>query len=69
MTNSSAVTIIIRVRDEERWIGHCIQSILDFIKETEIIIINDNSQDEGINSEARRARVFFEWIINAEEIK
>ena len=35
----SNFTIVIRVKNEERWIGHCIQSILDNIKNPEIILV------------------------------
>ena len=42
------VTVIIRCRNEERWIGHTIQSCIDYIKCPEIIIINNNSTDESI---------------------
>ncbi len=45
----SDVTVIIRVRNEERWIGHCIQSVLDNLYKPEIIILNNNSSDSSIN--------------------
>jgi len=32
-------------------------------------ILNDNSQDEKVKREARRAKIFYEWIINAENVK
>ncbi len=38
-----------RVRNEERWIGHSIQSIIEFIPGVEIIIIDNNSNDNSIN--------------------
>lgn len=41
-------SVIIRVKNEERWIGHTIQSVLDFIPKNEIIIINNNSNDDSI---------------------
>ena len=41
-------SIIIRVKNEERWIGHTIQSVLDFIPENEIIIVDNNSSDRSI---------------------
>ncbi len=43
------VTVIIRTRNEERWVGHAIQSILDLIYKPEIIIIDNNSTDETLN--------------------
>ena len=39
------VSVIIRSRNEERWIGHCIQSVLDNIYKPEIIIVDNNSTD------------------------
>ena len=43
------VSIIIRTKNEERWIGHTIQSVLDHITSPEIIIIDNNSSDETID--------------------
>ena len=34
-------SIIIRTKNEEQWIGHAIQSVLDHIKEPEIVIIDN----------------------------
>ena len=45
---SKKVSVIIRCKDEERWIGHSIQSVLDFIPENEIIIIDNNSKDRSM---------------------
>ena len=42
-------SVILRVKNEERWIGYTIQSILDFLPGAEIIIINNNSTDETLN--------------------
>ena len=39
------ISVIIRTHNEERWIGHAIQSILDLIKKPEIVIIDNNSID------------------------
>jgi len=42
------ISVIIRCRNEERWIGHSIQSIIDTLgKNTEIIIIDNNSNDKS----------------------
>lgn len=38
-------SVIVRVKDEERYIGHCIQSILDNIYKPEIIIVDNCSTD------------------------
>ena len=43
------VSVIIRSRNEERWIGHAIQSIIDHLPDSEIIIVDNNSQDETKN--------------------
>ena len=42
------ISVIIRVRNEENWLGHSIQSILDNFKHPEIIIIDNNSNDKSI---------------------
>ena len=41
------ISVIIRCRNEERWIGHAIQSCADFFESPEIIIIDDNSTDNS----------------------
>lgn len=46
---SSNISVIIRTKNEERWIGHCIQSLLDNFNKPELIIIDDNSTDETLN--------------------
>ena len=46
---ASNISVIIRTKNEERWIGHCIQSLLDNYNQPELIIIDDNSKDETIN--------------------
>ena len=43
------ISVILRVRNEEQWLGHCIQSILDNFKHPEIITIDNNSSDKSIN--------------------
>ena len=42
------ISIIIRTRNEEQWIGHAIQSILDRLYKPEIIIIDNNSTDKTL---------------------
>ena len=42
------LSVIIRARNEERWIGHTIQSVLDFISFPEIIVINNKSNDRTV---------------------
>tara|TARA_Y100000034_G_scaffold124926_1_gene173768 strand:- start:5335 stop:6021 length:687 start_codon:yes stop_codon:yes gene_type:complete len=42
-------SFIIRNRNEARWIGHCIQSLIDFFgDEIEIIIVDNESKDESL---------------------
>ncbi len=44
------ISVIIRCRNEERWIGHAIQSIIHFFdNDSEIIIIDNNSTDKSKN--------------------
>ena len=42
------ISVIIRVKNEERWIGHTIQSVLDNISRPQIIIIDNYSTDKSI---------------------
>tara|TARA_Y100000768_G_C23783346_1_gene589097 strand:- start:83 stop:766 length:684 start_codon:yes stop_codon:yes gene_type:complete len=48
MKLKSKFSVIIRSRNEESWIGHTIQSVLDNIFKPEIIIIDNNSKDRTI---------------------
>ncbi len=43
---SNKVSVIIRTRNEERYVGYAIQSILDKIDKPEIIILDNNSIDQ-----------------------
>ena len=40
------VTVIIRCRNEENYIGFAIQSVIDNFQEPEIIILDNNSTDD-----------------------
>ena len=42
------ISVIIRNKNEERWIGHAIQSVLDHFKDPEIIIVDNNSTDNSL---------------------
>jgi glycosyltransferase involved in cell wall biosynthesis len=42
------VSVIIRNRDEAKYIGFAIQSIVDHIKDPEIIIVDNNSKDDSM---------------------
>ena len=48
MIKRSDTSIIIRTRNEEQWIGYCIQSALDHIYKPEIIIVDNNSTDNTL---------------------
>jgi rhamnosyltransferase len=42
------VSVIVRTKNEEKHIGHCIQSLTDFIGKPEIIIVDNESTDNTI---------------------
>ena len=42
------ISVIIRNKNEERWIGHAIQSCLDFFDDPEIIIVDNESADASM---------------------
>ena len=47
--NSEKYSVVLRVRNEERWIGYAIQSVVDHIgEECEIIIVNNGTTDDSI---------------------
>ena len=41
-------SVIIRNKNEERWIGHAIQSVIDSFDKPEIIVVNNNSTDDSM---------------------
>ncbi|MHA2062767.1 MAG: glycosyltransferase family 2 protein [Candidatus Thorarchaeota archaeon] len=41
------IVALIRCRNEERWIGHAIQSVIDCIPEAKILVVDDRSTDES----------------------
>ena len=43
------ISVIIRSINDSRWLGHTIQSVLDFLNKPEIIIVDNNSSDETEN--------------------
>ena len=45
---SKQVSVIIRNRNEERYIGFAIQSVLDHFNDPEILIIDNNSTDGSL---------------------
>jgi glycosyltransferase involved in cell wall biosynthesis len=42
------ISVVIRCKNEERWIGHTIQSVLDLVPENEILVVDNNSQDKSL---------------------
>ena len=59
--NKFSTSIIIRTKNEERWIGHAIQSVLDNISKPEIIIVDNNSTDKTIKEAKKHGvEVFLE---------
>ena len=42
------VSVIIRNRDEAEYIGFAVQSVVDHIKDPEIIIVDNNSKDDSL---------------------
>lgn len=49
MTSKKKISVVIRTKNEERWIGHCIQSVIEFLYKPEIIIVDNKSDDETIS--------------------
>ena len=43
------ISVIIRCKDEEQYIGHTIQSVIDSFDKPEIIIVDNNSKDESMS--------------------
>ena len=43
------ISVIIRCKNEERWIGHSIQSVIDKIGFCEIIVVDNNSTDKSLS--------------------
>lgn len=50
-------SVIMRCRNEERFIGHALQSVVDFLLDPEIIIMDNNSNDESMDI----VRMFEKW--------
>ena len=49
MKLAKSFSIVIRCKNEERWIGHAIQSIIDNVGLCEIIVIDNNSNDKSMS--------------------
>ena len=48
LCKNKKVSIIIRTKNEERWIGYAVQSVLDHLYKPEIIIVDNNSTDKTL---------------------
>ena len=42
------ISVVVRCKNEERWIGHTFQSIVDHVPNNEIILVDNNSSDLSI---------------------
>ena len=59
--SSPLISIIIRTKNEERWIDHCLSAIAtQSIKNYEIVLVDNNSDDQSV----KIARKYTEKIIN-----
>ena len=62
--SSPLVSIIIRTKNEERWIDHCLSAIeTQNLRDYEIILVDNNSEDRSV----RVAEKYTEKIINVTE--
>ena len=43
------ISVVIRTKNEERWIGHTIQSVLELLNKPEIVVVDNNSSDQTIS--------------------
>ena len=58
------VSIIVRTKNEERWIDHCLSTIAtQSIKDYEIILVDNKSNDNSVNI----AKKYTDKIINVTE--
>ena len=48
INNKNPLSVIIRSKNEERWIGHTIQSVIDTFSNVEIILIDNGSTDDTL---------------------
>tara|TARA_Y100000766_G_C18798404_1_gene551812 strand:+ start:184 stop:867 length:684 start_codon:yes stop_codon:yes gene_type:complete len=48
MNSKEKFSVIIRCKNEESWIGHCIQSVIDNFEDPEINVVNNGSTDQSI---------------------
>lgn len=43
------VSVIIRCHNEERWIGHSVQSVIDHMSNPEIVVVDNESTDDSMD--------------------
>ncbi len=43
------ISVILRCKNEEQWIGHCLQSIIDHLDDPEVIVIDNLSSDDSMD--------------------
>ena len=43
------ISVLMRCRNKERWVGHSIQSVIDIFDKPEIVVVDNNSTDESMN--------------------
>ncbi len=48
MKRNCSISVIIRSKNEERWIGHTIQSVINFLHKPTIVVVDNNSTDGTI---------------------
>ena len=62
---SPLISIIIRTKNEERWIDHCLSAIeTQKMRDYEIILVDNNSQDRSV----KIAKRFTDKIINVKKL-
>lgn len=72
MKLTNKISVILRCKNEENWIGHAIQSVIDKIGLCEIIVVDNKSSDESIRivkSFAQDPKLNFEKKNNYTKIK
>ena len=61
----SDFSVVIRARNEERWIGYAIQSVLDHLIKPEIVIVDNNSTDRTLEiCKKLKVRIYQNKFIN-----
>lgn len=42
------ISVVIRCKNESRWIGHALQSVIDHVPNNEVILVDNNSTDNSL---------------------